>query len=70
MEDKYMIPELNRTISKNIGSTQPTSASLVSVKSYLQKPLLQQKETVIELNYEEPKKEEVTCFGKNYAEFS
>jgi hypothetical protein len=57
MEDKYMIPELNRTISKNIGSTQHTTSSLVSVKSYLQKPLLQQKETVIELNYEEPKKE-------------
>jgi hypothetical protein len=66
MEDKYMIPELNRAISRNL-EHEPTSASasLVSLRSFLPK-----KETVIELNYEEPNKEDITCFGKNYAEFS
>lgn len=53
MEDKYMIPELNRTISQNLSSTEPehSSSSLVSVRY---KPM-NRKETVIELNYEEPK---------------
>ena len=71
MEDKYMIPELNRAISKNLTSMEPsqTSGSLSSLQTYL-KGKMEKKETVIEVNYEEPQTQDETCFGKNYAKFS
>jgi hypothetical protein len=31
---------------------------------------LEKKETVIEVNYEEPQTQDETCFGKHYAKFS
>lgn len=50
-----MIPELNRAISKNLTSMEPsqTSGSLSSLQTYL-KDKIEKKETVIEVNYEEP----------------
>jgi hypothetical protein len=51
MEDKYMIPELNRAISQNLTTFEPSqSGSLSSLQNYLRRE--GKKETVIELNYE------------------
>lgn len=71
MEDKYMIPELNRTISQNLTSLEPSQSSheLSSLQCYLRRGN-SKKETVIELNYEEPQAQDETRFGKNYAKFS
>jgi hypothetical protein len=54
MEDKYMIPQLNRTISQNLTSLEEPSqsGSLSSLQTFLRRGA--KKETVIELNYEEP----------------
>lgn len=54
MEDKYMIPQLNRAISQNLTSLEEPSqsGSLSSFQTFLRRGT--KKETVIELNYEEP----------------
>jgi hypothetical protein len=50
MEDKYMIPQLNRTISQSLTSLEPSqSGSLSSLQTFLR--CGSKKETVIELNY-------------------
>lgn len=38
MEDKYMIPQLNRTISQNLTSLEPSqSGSISSLQTYLRR---------------------------------
>ena len=63
IEDKFMLPQLNRTISKNI-TTETQGDPCLLLKS---NKIMPQQETVIELNYEDPVEEEATSFGKNYA---
>jgi hypothetical protein len=47
MEDKYMIPQLNRTISQNLTSLEPSqSGSISSLQTYLRRGE-SKKETVI-----------------------
>jgi len=53
MEDKYMIPELNKAISKNISSSVSSSESIVPDRLCLQRrSVSEDKKPVIELNYE------------------